>query len=78
MTDPIRRKFTCALWILQDATVYLLPDNRLAFRSTCRKREPNALPIGAIFVGRYRHPFPSDQFLSDVSAILARNNRRAA
>lgn len=57
----------------KSADIYWLPDERnLTFRDTVTKgrRKPNAVPAGAIFLGRYTRETGPVQFADDLDDFL--------
>lgn len=86
--EAISSQFLMSVANLVTCHIFWCPMNRrrIFARSTARAPQDSyaaargspPLPKTAIYVGTYSHPFPADQFLGDLDAVIAKLNRKAS
>ena len=70
------RWFSATLARLGEADFYLL-GGRLTARSTHTKNLPRVVPSGAQLIGRYRHPYPAQNFIEHFFAAIEKGRAKA-
>lgn len=68
----IRQHFTRRLCSCGHALIYWLPSKRTIAARAVGVGKAWKLPAGAELIGEYAHPFPGNEFLGDLDALIER------